>query len=651
MVLDCPNDKPAICSGYTDYAYDAGGDSKTCKLRARSIPLLREVEVPVKRLADSCRIRWRRPPQEYFEFIPPDSYDVDRTPSAVDSASGAWQVQLDENRGAALTFELEEQMVGWPFFSIEAPEGTVVELMVQESHNLEGPAPLNTHFHSWTRFTCKEGINRFETFDFESCRWIQLHIHRSSGHAIVSNVGIRRRSYPWPDPAHFACGDKVLERLLGASLNTLYNSAQETCVDGMGRERQQYSGDVGHQLHPLYFAFGESRLSARFLATYSQGQTKEGYFLDAWPGFDRLARLVERELDMSKWGPLIDHGVGFCFDCYYYYLHTGDASALEEPFPRLLRFMEYLRSLQGKDRSLPVEDLGIPAIWLDHDAYGKQRHKQCAFNLYVSAMLSNALAPLCRVFGETEKERSALSFSEEVLAAAIERFWCPERQVFVNNLPWLPEEGTPRMCDRSLATAFLFGQCPGGAAEKVLQVLADTPPELGLSYPANAIWRLWALSKGGRIEAVLREFREKWANLPSVLLNNSLQEFWNEETDAHSVWSHCAVAPISLFYTDIAGIRPLAPGFARCEVRPQLGDLERVELTYYTPHGPIDFRSDGGLGNRDIVLTVPSGIESELVVREGEKIDLKVVSSKEEKGWVRYRLAAGKEQVLHLSHS
>jgi hypothetical protein len=86
-------------------------------------------------------------------------------------------------------------------------------------------------------------------------------------------------------------------------------------------------------------------------------------------------------------------------------------------------------------------------------------------------------------------------------------------------------------------------------------------------------------------------------------------------------------------------------------VRPQLGDLERVDLTYHTPHGAIDFRSEGGLGNHDIVLTVPSGIESELVVREGEKADLEPLSSKDAKGWVRYRLAAGKEQVLHLTHS
>ena len=58
--------------------------------------------------------------------------------------------------------------------------------------------------------------------------------------------------------------DAALQKLLDASINTLHNSAQETIVDGMGRERQQYSGDCGHQLHAIFYAFGETRLPARF---------------------------------------------------------------------------------------------------------------------------------------------------------------------------------------------------------------------------------------------------------------------------------------------------------------------------------------------------------------------------------------------------
>ena len=47
----------------------------------------------------------------------------------------------------------------------------------------------------------------------------------------------------------------------------------------MARERQQYSGDGGHQLLAVRCTMGEPRLSRRFLRTFGEGQTQEGYFL------------------------------------------------------------------------------------------------------------------------------------------------------------------------------------------------------------------------------------------------------------------------------------------------------------------------------------------------------------------------------------
>jgi hypothetical protein len=82
-------------------------------------------------------------------------------------------MKLDGTRGAVLTFELTEQVVGWPYFTIEAPAGTTVELLVHETHQMGGPALINSHFDAWTRFICREGVNRFECFDFESLRWRQ----------------------------------------------------------------------------------------------------------------------------------------------------------------------------------------------------------------------------------------------------------------------------------------------------------------------------------------------------------------------------------------------------------------------------------------------------------------------------------------------
>ena len=650
MALDCAPNKPPVCSKYTEYLLDTSGEPRNAQLRPRSIPQISESLLPVEKLAEFHWIIWVRPPEEYFECRPPEAYRAERQAIPGEVSPGVWQVSLDGIRGAAMSFVFSEQVVGWPYFTIEAPAGTIIELLVHEAHSADGPPILNTHFESWSRFVCREGKNRFESFDFESCRWLQLHVHHGRGPVTISDVGIRRRIFPWPNVPHVSSSEPALQRLFDASINTLNNSAQENIVDGMARERQQYSGDCGHQLHAIYSTFGETRLPARYLATFSQGITLDGYFLDCWPAYDRLARLMERQLQLTRWGPILDHGVGFNFDCYYAYLYSGDLKVLSEPFPRLLRFAQYLKSLIGRDGLLPVENLGVPSVWIDHDAYRQQRHKQCAFNLYAAAMLQYALAPLCRVFGETQRSGAASALGRQLEAAVVRKFWSEEHHLFVNNLPWLAEEKEIRLCDRSLATAILFDQCPEYQHKESLRVLVETPGEMGFSYPANAGWRLWALAKGGRVDVVVKELRERWASMDSVRLNNALQENWHVKPDSDSQWSHCAVVPLYVAVMNLAGIRPIEAGYKRFEIYPQLADLEDLELTTYTPQGPIEFSFRGKRGARTLSLGLPAYGQGEIVLPESEAISLPPLAGFAPIGHTRYQLPAGKTMTLHLQY-
>ena len=43
-----------------------------------------------------------------------------------------------------------------------------------------------------------------------------------------------------------------------------------------------------------------------------------------------------------------------------------------------------------------------------------------------------------------------------------------------------------------------------------VRALAECPPEMGFSYPANQIWRLWALGQGGRADVIVDDFRRRF---------------------------------------------------------------------------------------------------------------------------------------------
>jgi hypothetical protein len=115
--------------------------------------------------------------------------------------------------------------------------------------------------------------------------------------------------------------------------------------------------------------------------------------------------------------------------------------------------------------------------------------------------------------------------------------------------------------------------------------------------------------------------------------------------------SHCCPAPLYLLYMGIAGIQPLAPGFTRCMVRPQPGDLEKVALTALTVRGEILFAIEGRAGNRRLSVTMPSGCVGELTVDRRETLALRPWPSGREPGLRRYALPPGSTTDVTLKYT
>jgi hypothetical protein len=648
--LGGPANKSSASNGNSNYQLDISGHIES-QLRERQIPLMRENRVTVKQLTEAYWIDWKMPSENYFDMKVPNAFTASPMEPMPSFVNNSVTINPNGSKAAVVTFEFQDQSVGWPFFTIDAPEGTIVELLVHEAHKPGGDVLINTHFYSWSRFICKEGINTFSPFDYESLRWMQLHIHNFNRSVTISDPGLLRRQFDFKVAPRIIISDKVIQKVMDASVNTLYNSAQDIVVDGMARERQQYSGDGSHQLHPLYQAFGESRLPARFVSTFSQGITTDGYFMDSWPAYDRFARIPQRELNWGSWGPIIDHGVGFCLDTYNYYLYTGDLTPVKEAYPRLVRFFRYLQTMEDpKDGLLKVQDIGVPCVWMDHIAFKQQKHKQLSFNLYVSAMTGTALYELCTLFGDQETARQAKAFSEKIHANCVSKYWSSEEKVFIDNKPWMEEEKEVRYSDRALATALLFHQCPENDTRKSLEILKSFPASMGISYPCNAVWRYWALAENGELEALMSDLRNKWGMMPSVWENNTLQEDWNTTHDSGGQWSHCAVAPIVMLYQGLAGARPLTPGGLKYRVWPQPCDLSLIDIDIQTLSGAIRFKSEGLKGSRTLSLEVPADNEVELWLDSREKVSLPQVE-KTGTGITKYRLGGGSKVRLKLKYT
>jgi len=181
--------------------------------------------------------------------------------------------------------------------------------------------------------------------------------------------------------------------------------------------------------------------------------------------------------------------------------------------------------------------------------------------------------------------------------------------------------------------------------------LVNRPPQLGISYPCNAIWPAWALSSSGRMDVVLNDLRTKWASMASVRLNNTLQEDWICTPDGPSQWSHCAQTPLIMMHQGIAGIKPITAGYKTFQIYPQLVDLNAVDITTNTIAGPIIFKSRGFFGSRKLSLEIPAGTTAELIVDERERLNLTKADVSLIQGKTTYMIKGGKKLTVLLKHT
>jgi len=612
MELPGKSFQPSAMNGYGDYISDATpSDDGICCIRKREIPFPTE-EYVYGTLTDMGTVQWHRPIDDWFRFRPPGSFTIKEGLDA-EMSDGAVSFYLKEEEGVFLTYRLPEQGVGFVTFEITAPEGCIVEAMIQESRDTDKTLWLDTHFYSWSRHTLKQGETKVITFEYESFLWLQLHIHGVSGPVRVKNVGMLRRYAPLAQP-RLAFENPDLQKLFSACVNTLKNSIIETATDGMGRERQQYGGDCTHQIYAFSYLYSAGNsLVKRYFETYTDGISLEGYYMDCWPATDRTQRLSQVQLGLSPWAPIADHPIQVIFAIYQNYMETGDLSLIRKTAFDFVKFTNFMLSKQDHTGLIPAEGLNSVYVWLDHQGFPKQRDKCCAFNLYFASMIKHALVPILKLIHEDELAEELIEKADQIIRETNLRYYDQSRKSYIDNLPYIEEDGYITVSDRTLATGILFDTAPFD--HRMGEILVNNESYVTRSYPANIVWRYKALAKAGYPEAVATDIMEHFFTMPSVSENNALQEYWQIFKGERCEMSHCPLAPLQMLYEVFLGIVSTAPAFRSFKVSPSMYSLcknTKAAFTVTTVSGNIDVLYENG----GITLTFPETQTGEIQIGE-----------------------------------
>lgn len=128
-------------------------------------------------------------------------------------------------------------------------------------------------------------------------------------------------------------------------------------------------------------------------------------------------------------------------------------------------------------------------------------------------------------------------------------------------------------------------------------------------------------------------------------------EAWDQRYKANQDWTHAwGSAPANLLPRFILGVQPLAPGWSRAAIHPDLGLLKSAEGKVPTPLGPVLIRCKQG-DNFKLSLILPAGMTAQVQVPASKTLTGVLVRGKparvhrEGRWWVLDEDIAGTAQI------
>ena len=423
-------------------------------------------------------------------------------------------------------------------------------------------------------------------------RYLKITLLDSSRPVALRGVTVRPSAYPAVQRGWFRCSDESLNRIWEASRYTLRINMHQEYESCPRREMLAFSGDVRLDGLVDFAAHGEAPLLRSF------------FHLVFAPG---------RVLDVLEGRGLWDYPAWWNLCLHDYYLHSGDAATVREVYPTARLSAEWYAA-----RLSPAGLLYQPAVTNHSDEPGAVEYT-CAehrlgYKPFLNALVAetfSATAGLARVAGRRGDAARYAALAKKVARELNRRLWDEKSGAYRDALfDAIPQDGN--------VLPVLFGQAPAARARRALATLKrrhwspygsalfDRPtPRDGSSEgtkiisPLMCAYEAAARFRCGRAEDALDLVRRCWGGMLKKGAGTFWEYTWNDATTPWQARAHAwSAGPAWLLPAWVLGVRPLAPGFRRVLIQPQLGGLAWAEGVVPTPQGPIAVRYERREGPR-----------------------------------------------------
>jgi hypothetical protein len=508
-----------------------------------------------------------------------------------DNAEWAVLPPTPEACDVRVLLDFGREILGHHCFEIDAAEGTILDFhnfeFIQADGRENGSEGMNNSF----RYICRNGRQTFRSLQRRGFQYSWLIARNLRMPLRIRAISVEFTTYPQNRHGSFWCNDQLLNQIWEVGAHTIRCCSEDTYTDCPTYEQTHWVGDARNEALIDWVVNGDPKLWFRCLEQTGQSLERSPISLSQVPSAWQNV--------LPAWSFL------WMRSCREYLLWTGDYNGAAKLLPWVKR------NVEGILKHLNAKHLFEIHAWnmfdwaaMDTPSHGVVTHNNC-----FAVLALNDCAELAEWLDD---QKTAIRFraAANALATTINsQLWDSKKKAYVDSIH---ADGTEShvFSQQTQTVAMIAGVAKGARAKHCREILTHPPKDfVKAGSPFFEFFLLEVLASEGLEKEFLDVIRKDWG----FMIEQGASTFWEMWSlrSGRLTRSHChgwSAAPTFFLSSNVMGIRPTRPGFEEIEFTPRLGDLQFVQGTVPSPHGPIAVRCErqGSTIRKEIRL--PKGV-------------------------------------------
>lgn len=499
-----------------------------------------------------------------------------------------------ENADTEIILDFGKEVSGFLEFDLDAPLGTIIDFYGVE---YVGPGMEIEHSEGMNctlRYLAREGRQTYRSFIRRGFRYLFVTFRNISLPVKCYRVFINQSTYPVANVGSFECSDWKLNRIWEISKYTTQLCMEDTYVDCPAYEQTFWVGDARNESLVNYYTFGAYDICKRSLKLVAGS-------MDRSP-------LPESQVP-SGWQNVLGAWAFFWMNaCREYFEYTNDLEFIKEIYPKLafaLRgFIDRIDQKTGLLCSQTWALLEWAPMDIPDDGIITHQNAELVKSMKDVAFIATSL-------GRMDEAVKYHSLAEKIKVAMNVHLWDIKKEAYIDCIHSDGEKSSSISMQTNVMVYLC--DCVEGDRKVRLEEYLLTPPSefVQIKNPFMLFFYLEALDRLDKGDEIIKRISSVWGKM----LNGGATTCWEtvERFDMdRPTRSHChawSAAPGYFLGAVILGIRPLAPGFKKVLITPNLCGLEWARGSVPVPGGRISIQCENKNGELKVRVSGPKWIE------------------------------------------